>query len=170
MKIAYTLILLPFLLAEMASAAEMYRWVDANGKVHYTDTQPPLTAKSAQKKELGNQAGKAQMPYSLQQAIKNFPVTLYNSECGEPCMNAIELLVNRGIPFSKKSPENNPTDAESLKKLTDGDLVVPVLVIGKDILKGFERDSWNSALDLAGYPKSSILPKSFITQDPVADD
>ena len=61
MKIAYVLILLPFLLAEIASAAEMYRWVDADGKVHYTDTRPPTTAKSAQKKELGSQAGKAQI-------------------------------------------------------------------------------------------------------------
>jgi glutaredoxin len=169
MRIAYVLIFLPFLLAEIGGAAEMYRWVDANGKVHYTDTQPPTTAKSAQKKELGSQAGKAQMPYSLQQAVKNFPVTLYNSECGEPCINAIELLANRGVPFSKRSPENNPADAEALKKVTGGELAVPVLVIGKDILKGFEKDSWNSALDLAGYPKSSILPKSFIRQDPVAD-
>ncbi len=169
MKVAYVLIPLSFLLAEIASAAEMYRWVDANGKVHYTDTQPPLTAISAQKKELGNQAGKAQMPYSLQQAMKNFPVTLYNSKCGEPCINAIELLTNRGIPFSKKSPENNPADAEALKKAVGGELVVPVLIVGNDILKGFEKGSWNSALDLAGYPKSSVLPKSFITPDPAAE-
>lgn len=169
MKVAYALILLPFLLAEVSSAAEMYRWVDADGKVHYTDTQPPAAAKSAQKKKLGGKAGEAQMPYSLQQAMKNFPVTLYISKCGEPCINAIDLLINRGIPFSKKSPENNPADAEALKKVTGGELAVPVLTIGKEMLKGFEKDSWNSALDLAGYPKSSVLPKSFIRQDPVAD-
>ncbi len=169
MKIAYILILLPFLLAGIVCAAEMYRWVDANGKVHYTDTPPPLTAKNVQKKVLGSQAGEAQMPYSLQQAMKNFPVILYSSKCGEPCINAIELLTNRGIPFSKKNPENNPTDSEALKKVTGGELVVPVLVVGKDILKGFEKGSWNSALDLAGYPKSSVLPKSFVKPAPEAD-
>ncbi|MEE9221940.1 MAG: glutaredoxin family protein [Nitrosomonadaceae bacterium] len=169
MKVAYILILLPFLLAGIVSAAEMYRWVDANGKVHYTDTPPPLTAKNVQKKVLGSQAGEAQMPYSLQQAMKNFPVILYNSKCGEPCINAIELLTNRGIPFSKKNPENNPTDAEALKKVAGGELVVPVLVVGKDILKGYEKGSWNSALDLAGYPKSSVLPKSLVKPNPAAD-
>ncbi|TDI80038.1 MAG: glutaredoxin family protein [Betaproteobacteria bacterium] len=169
MKITYTLILLPFVLVGIVGAAEMYRWVDANGKVHYTDTLPPLTAKSVQKKVLGNQAGEAQMPYSLQQAMKNFPVTFYNSKCGEPCINAIELLTNRGIPFSKKNPGNNPADAEALKKVVGGELVVPVLVVGNDILKGFEKGSWNSALDLAGYPKSSLLPKSFIRTAPTAD-
>jgi glutaredoxin len=101
--------------------------------------------------------------------MKNFPVTLYNSKCGEPCINAIELLTNRGIPFSKKSPENNPADAEALKKAVGGELVVPVLIVGNDILKGFEKGSWNSALDLAGYPKSSVLPKSFTTPDSAAD-
>lgn len=169
MKVAYVLILLPFLLAGIVSAAEMYRWVDANGKVYYTDTPPPLTAKNVQKKVLGSQAGEAQMPYSLQQAMKNFPVILYNSKCGEPCINAIELLMNRGIPFSKKNPENNPTDAEALKKVAGGELVVPVLVVGNDILKGFEKGSWNSALDLAGYPKSSVLPKSLVKPNPAAD-
>ncbi len=169
MKVAYVMILLPFLLAGIVSAAEMYRWVDANGKVHYTDTPPPLTAKNVQKKVLGSQAGEAQMPYILQQAMKNFPVILYNSKCGEPCINAIELLTNRGIPFSKKNPENNPTDAEALKKVAGGELVVPVLVVGKDILKGYEKGSWNSALDLAGYPKSSVLPKSLVKPNPAAD-
>lgn len=169
MKIKYILFLLPFFLVETISAAEMYRWVDNNGKVHYTDTSPPLTAKSIQKKELGNQAGESQMPYSLQQAVKNFPVILYSSECGEPCSHATELLVNRGIPFAKKKPGKNPKDAEALKKITDGELAVPVLVIGKDILKGFERNSWNNALDLAGYPKSSVIPKSFIKNNSVAD-
>ena len=152
MKIKYVLFLLLFFLVEAINAAEMYRWVDDNGKVHYTDTPPPLTAKSIQKKELGNQAGKSQMSYSLQRAIKKFPVILYSSKCGEPCNHATELLRNRGIPFSNKDPENDPKNAEALKKITNGELAVPVLVIGKDILKGFERDSWNNALDLAGYP------------------
>jgi hypothetical protein len=73
-KIKYILFLLPFFLVETISAAEMYRWVDNNGKVHYTDTPSPLTAKSIQKKDLGSQVGESQVPYSLQQAIKSFPV------------------------------------------------------------------------------------------------
>lgn len=169
MKYKYILFLLPFFLVETISAAEMYRWVDSHGKVHYTDTPPPLTAKSMQKKELGNRAGESQMPYSLQQAVNKFPVILYSSECGEPCSHATELLANRGIPFSKKEPEKNPQDAEALKKITNGELAVPVLIIGKDILKGFERGSWNNALDLAGYPKSSVIPKSFTKSNSVAD-
>lgn len=160
MRLTYILVVLPLLLAGTASAAEMFRWVDADGKVHYTDAPPPPTAKNVQQKKLGDKAGSVQLPYTLQQATKNFPVTLYNSECGDPCVKARALLAKRGIPFTEKNPEKTPADAEAVKKLTGGAAVVPVLIVGTDILKGFEEGNWNGALDQAGYPRESLLPKS----------
>ena len=32
------------------AGAQMYRWVDKDGKVHYTDTPPPAASKSVQKR------------------------------------------------------------------------------------------------------------------------
>lgn len=160
MRLIHILLALPLLLAGTASAAEMFRWVDADGKVHYTDAPPPPTAKNVQQKKLGDKAGSAQIPYVLQQAVKNFPVTLYSNECGDACTKAKALLGKRGIPFTQKDPEKNPDDAESLKKVAGGTLTVPLLLVGTSVLKGFEEDGWNSALDLAGYPKDSLLPKS----------
>lgn len=160
MRLMHTLIVLPFLLAGTAGAAEMFRWVDADGKVHYTDAPPPPTAKNVQQKKLGDKAGSgAQMPYALQQAVKNFPVTLYSSACGDACTSARALLSKRGIPFTEKNPEKNAADSEALKKLI-GAPVVPVLIVGADILKGFDEGRWNGTLDLVGYPKDSLLPKS----------
>ena len=152
MRLMHILLALPLLLAGTAGAAEMFRWVDADGKVHYTDAPPPPTAKNVQQKKLGDKASGAQMPYALQQAVKNFPVTLYTSACGDACTNARALLTKRGIPFTEKDPEKNPTDAESLKKVAGGTLSVPLLMVGAEILKGFEEGGWNSALDLAGVP------------------
>ena len=160
MRLIHMLLALPLLLAGTASAAEMFRWVDADGKVHYTDAPPPPTAKNVQQKKLGDKAGSAQIPYVLQQAVKNFPVTLYSNECGDACTKAKALLGKRGIPFTEKNPEKNAADAESLKKVAGGTLTVPLLLVGTSVLKGFEEDGWNSALDLAGYPKDSLLPKS----------
>ncbi|MET0680713.1 MAG: DUF4124 domain-containing protein, partial [Burkholderiales bacterium] len=31
------------------AGAQMYRWVDKDGKVHYTDAPPPAASKSVQK-------------------------------------------------------------------------------------------------------------------------
>jgi uncharacterized protein (DUF342 family) len=54
----YLLVLaLPLLLAGTADAQKLYRWVDAEGKVHYTDSLPPEAVDSA-REEL-NQQGMA---------------------------------------------------------------------------------------------------------------
>jgi uncharacterized protein DUF4124 len=37
-------------LAAFAASAQMYRWTDASGRVHYTSTPPPPGAKEVQKK------------------------------------------------------------------------------------------------------------------------
>ena len=38
------------MLVAATAGAQMYRWVDKDGKVHYTDTPPPGAAKDVQKR------------------------------------------------------------------------------------------------------------------------
>lgn len=52
MKILLTLTALFFIAAP--ASAEMYRWVDAQGKVHYTDQPPAETSKSSKKLDIPN--------------------------------------------------------------------------------------------------------------------
>lgn len=143
------------LVSGMAVAAGMYRWTDENGKVHYTDTPPPLTARTAEARKLGDKPGSGPVPYEIQQAVKKYPVTLFNSDCGAACTDGKALLDKRGIPFTEKIPEKNPADAEVLRKITGGELLVPVLVVGTDTVKGFEEGRWHVMLDMAGYPKTN---------------
>lgn len=152
----------------MAVAAGMYRWTDENGKIHYTDTPPPVTARTAEQRKLGDQPGSGPVPYEIQQAVKKYPVTLFNSDCGAACIDAKALLGKRGVPFTEKIPEKNPADAEALRKITGGELLVPVLVVGTDTVKGFEEGQWNTMLDMAGYPKSAYQPRSPARLAPVS--
>jgi len=56
--------------------AQQYRWVDEKGRVHYTDTPPPPSAKDAQKKNLkGSELGQ-QESYEMMEAVRKAPVTL----------------------------------------------------------------------------------------------
>lgn len=162
-KIRSILAVLPLVFASTASMAQqVYRWVDANGTVQYTDQPPPSTAKNIQQKKI--QTGSSEdedLPYATRQAAKNFPVTLYTGDCGETCIKAKDLLVKRGIPFSEKDPRE-PTEEETLKKLTGGVVGVPVLKIGNTVLRGFEENQWRSELDIAGYPRTTppLRPRS----------
>lgn len=161
--------LLPlFALACSAVHADLYRWVDADGKVHYSDQPPAADIKQVEKKKESATGARpsSSKPASgptadaLQQAVKNFPLTLYNSECGDLCKAARDLLVKRGVPFTEKDATDSAVQAE-LKKVTGGALEVPVLTIGTNVVRGFENVKWGNALDGAGYPQAApIAPKS----------
>ena len=154
------------LIASPLWAGNLYKWVDKDGKVHYTDQPPPPDAKTAERKKLGDKPGATQLPYALQMAIKNFPVTLYNADCPVTCPKATALLNKRGVPFTEKSARDAAT-AEELKALTGGKLVVPVLKVGSQVISGYEEGQWTTVLDAAGYPTSpvtSVRPAAEITK------
>ena len=151
-----------------AHAAEVYRWVDQDGKVVYSDVPPPPGAKNAELRRLDRNAVEVdKTSFATRDAAKKNPVTLYANNCGEPCDNARKFLAKRGIPFSSKNPESSQADADALKKLI-GALEVPVLVVGKSPVKGFEASSWDAALDSAGYPKSATVISQPVVKAPPA--
>lgn len=155
MKLAVLFCILCMFAVYSAQSASLYRWVDTEGKVHYTDQPPPASAKEVEEKNMGSQPPDGgQLPYASRVAAKNFPVTLYNSGCGEACTKAREHLTRRGIPFSEKDAGTPDVQAE-MKKLI-GNVEVPVLAVGTVTrLKGYEASAWDAALDEAGYPKSA---------------
>ena len=149
-----TVLLAVLVFAVPAQAAQLYRWVDDKGRVEWRDTPPPATAKKVEKRTVGGSVIETStLPYSLQQAVKSFPVTLYTSNCGEGCDKARAHLLRRGVPFTQKNPQD---DVEAYKKLTNGGMQEPLLFIGRERLTGYEEGAWNSALDSAGYARQPV--------------
>lgn len=133
-------------------AAQLYRWVDEKGNVEWRDTPPPATAKKVEQRTVTTSTiPTSELPYSLQQAVKNFPVTLWVTDCGDPCDRARAHLKRRGLPYTDRNPQG---DFESFKKLTGGGGEVPLLVVGSTRIKGYHEGEWDTALDIAGYPKT----------------
>ncbi|MBE0619271.1 MAG: glutaredoxin family protein [Burkholderiales bacterium] len=138
----------------LAAQAQLYRWTDESGKVHYSDTQPPATATNVEEKRRIRAGGAAtQQSYELQQAVANFPVTVYTSkDCGDPCKKGLDYLKKRGVPFTEKVIATQ-NQIDELAKLA-GAPKVPVMVVGISIQKGYAEQGWSEALDTAGYPKT----------------
>src|SRR5690349_9727581 len=90
--------------------SSVYRWVDKDGKVHFSSEPPPADATSVTEKRMGGGgAAEGQLPYATQMAMKSNPVTLYVSNtCGELCSDGRQLLANRGIPYTEKNAQENP--------------------------------------------------------------
>jgi glutaredoxin len=151
--------------SQAQAQTSVYRWVDKDGKVHFSDAPPSEEAREVSQKRMGGgYVDEGQLPYATQMAMRRSPVTLYTSrDCGDLCASGRELLVNRGIPYSERNAQT-PAEAENIRKLV-GSLEVPVLVVGEISLKGFSEAPWHSALDGAGYPRTK-LPGQVMPRQP----
>ena len=155
--ISMLLIISVLLLTAPAQSAQLYQWKDAQGRVYYSDQQPPPSVKNATQKSFKGNVIEGGDSFALKSARDKFPVTLYSTACGVPCDQAKRHLAQRGIPFTSKNPESGD-DRAALLKLT-GRSNVPVLLVGTDKIDGYEVGQWDAALDKAGYPKAGDLGK-----------
>lgn len=138
-----------------SAAAQPYRWVDEQGRVQYSDTPPPASAKQVQKKRLRDNAIGGQTSYRLDKAMRESPVTLYSHpDCKTACQLARDTLNKRGIPFTEISVEDQPKQ-DDLKRLSGG-ITVPVVVVGGQVETTISAQAYNRALDLAGYPPPGV--------------
>jgi len=151
--------LLLLLAAGAALAQPVYRHVDKNGKVSFSDQPPAADAQPAAPRGSAAAGAGPTLPYELRQVAQRYPVTIYTGdECG-PCGAGRSLLVTRGIPFEERTVKSNE-DVEALQRLS-GQASLPLLSIGSQQLRGFSDAEWSQYLDAAGYPKSTQLPASY---------
>lgn len=150
------------LAASAASAQGLYRNIDANGRVTYTDQPPVANAQPASAGRSGAGGGSvasASLPFELRQIVQRYPVTLYTGDDCAPCATGRQLLQTRGIPFDERTVKSSE-DVAALQRLS-GRNGLPLLTIGSQQLKGYSDAEWSQYLDAAGYPKSVQLPAGY---------
>ena len=149
----------------LTADAQVYRWVDANGRVQYSDQPPPPGTKNVQEKNVsGNSIQNNELSLAAQDAQKKNPVIVYVSECGESCDAAKAYLNQRGIPHTVVDPTRSLELNKKFKEETGG-AVVPVIRVGERRLSGWSESSWAAALDAAGYPKTPPFNKPKPVED-----
>ncbi|CAN5828417.1 hypothetical protein BH11PSE12_BH11PSE12_14540 [soil metagenome] len=153
-----TCVLLSCVLANMAHA-ELYKWVGADGKVTYSDVPPPSNARQVETKSMSSDATAVSLPAELAAAVAKNPVTLYAAPSCTPCNEGRALLKQLGIPFSEKIVVSNEEIAK-LKQIS-GEAQLPALIIRNSKFRGFDSAEWRTALESAGYPETSKLPKEY---------
>ena len=143
--------------------AQLYKWVAPDGTVSYSDKPPPATAAKVERKSYATGASTVDLPYELAQAVKSSPVVLYTTKDCAACDQGRQLLNARGIPFSEKTVSTNEDNAY-LKKISGGNSM-PVFTVGRDKQIG-NLGKWENMLTAAGYPASSMLPKTYTNPPP----
>ena len=136
------------------AAQQVYVWTDEYGNREYRDTPPPPNARNVERRQINTSTIETSgLPYNVQQAVRNFPVTIWVFGCGAVCDNARAHLNRRGVPHKERDPQAN---REEFEKQTGG-LEVPVLYVGSQRIKGYQASEWDAVLDAAGYPKTPPL-------------
>ena len=149
-----------------SASAQLYKWVDAKGAVHYSDKAPPASvAKAAPlKSSAAPVPSTVGLPYELAEAARNHPVILYTgTQCGA-CEQGRNFLRTRGIPFSEKTVMTVDDDKRLRAAGSTGE--IPFLLVGRSKSIGFETSAWAALLSDAGYPRTSMLPSGY--QNPAA--
>lgn len=156
-------------LAASAPAWAIYKIVGPDGQITFSDIPPsnPGKDKVQQLSVSGQpQPDTARLPAALREAMRKYPVTLYVTHDCPACDAGRKLLQERGVPFSERTV-NTPADIQAYKKLVGDDLRMPRLALGSTRLSaGFNAESWNAALDAAGYPSKNELPKGYTQPAP----
>ena len=151
------LALLLFVVSALAVAQtqtqQVYRYVDPEGRIVYSDKPPPPDARDPQTKRIGkNTIETSELSFSSAMAQERFPVTLYTFGCGTVCDTASGLLNKRGVPHTVVDVGVSD-GADKLKRLT-GALDAPALQVGDQYTTGFNENRWQNMLTDAGYPKT----------------
>ena len=143
------------------AAQAQYKVVGPDGKVTYTDRAPSTTeGRTTPVKSDTGRASDPSLPFALRQVATRFPVTLYTTkECGEACAQGRSLLARRGVPYVERIAETSE-DREAWPRLVGGS-EAPVLKVGEQTLRGFAPLGWDETLDVAGYPRQSLLPANY---------
>lgn len=127
--------------------AEIYKWVDENGKIHYDD-RPPET-KNAQRLDISidTYSSVELQPYdgeltvdSDSESAKQKKVVMYSTEWCGVCKKAKAYFSANGIPFREYDVEKSQKGKRQYKKLKAKG--VPVILVGKRRMNGFSVSSF----------------------------
>ncbi len=155
------------LLLVVPSAHALFKVVGPDGRVTYSDRVPmPSEGRISPVNSETGRASDPALPYALRQVATRFPVTLYTaSDCGEACALGRALLARRGVPYSERTAETEE-DRQAWQRLVGGP-EAPVLKVGGQSLRGYTQATWDETLDVAGYPRQSLLPANYQAAAPM---
>jgi glutaredoxin len=141
-----------------AAAERMYKVIGQDGSVTYT-TQAPDTSNAAsiETTNISGGVGDDGSSADQQRVASAHPVTLYSVGNCPSCDHARAWLKQHGIPFADKDVNKDLTARAELKQRS-GALVVPTILVGKEVLKGYTEPVLESELAKAGYPVGKNAP------------
>jgi glutaredoxin len=143
--------LLALLALPLTAASDIYRWTDAQGKVHYSDSPPP-EAKAKQIKIKINSIEGPAVVSTMRDAPAAKPkdrVKIFTAVWCGYCKKAKAHLTRRGVPFEEVDIEAGERGRSEFARI--GGRGVPVILVGNQRMDGFDAQGLDAMLAAAGF-------------------
>jgi glutaredoxin len=137
------------LLVASPALAQVFKWTDPSGKVHYGDRPPEDARKQELKISIPSYDGPVQVrDWSAVLGRKTPPasgaaaasVTMYSTSwCGH-CKNARRFFASKGIAYRDIDVENSPEARREFKQL--GGSGVPLILVGSKAMSGWDPEGF----------------------------
>lgn len=135
------------LLAASPALAQVYKWTDPSGKVHYGDRPPEDARKQELKISIPSYDGPVQVRdwsavLGTKSASAGGSVTMYSTSwCGH-CKNARRFFASKGITYRDIDVESSPEARREFKRL--GGSGVPLILVGSKAMSGWDPEEFGA--------------------------
>jgi glutaredoxin len=143
------------LVCALPAAAGVYKWTDADGRVHYSDSPPPDRKAAQVNIKVNSITGPATisaLPASASKPSSSAAmerVRLYTTAWCGYCKKAKAQLAARRVPFDEIDIETSQYGKREFDSL--GGRGVPVILVGRQRMDGFDAAGLDAMLAAAGY-------------------
>ncbi|MDA9983096.1 glutaredoxin family protein [Gammaproteobacteria bacterium] len=126
------------LVCTQVAGAEVYKWVDEQGQVYYTDQPVGITGDASAIDLPVNTYTEAQI---LDSVHRSSGVVMYSASWCTVCRKASKYFRQKGITFTEYDIEISEKGRREYNKL--GARGVPVILVGDKRLNGFTEEAFN---------------------------
>jgi glutaredoxin len=120
-------------------SAEIYRWVDENGKTHISDKPPVNTEAELVKLNIKSYTDTSVSDSSV--TVKD-KVVMYSTSTCPYCIKAKRYFRKNNIPFEERDINKSKQARREFKEL--GGRGVPLILVGSKQMRGFSESGFES--------------------------
>lgn len=144
-KIVSLLLLLVITVVVNSAMAEIYRWVDESGKIHFTDSPPEKVKSKTIKLQINSFSSSKVSPFKYDPGLiskrkASADVVMYSTEWCGYCKKARKYFNQQKIPFEEYDVEKSEKGKRDYKALNGKG--VPLILVGARRMSGFSVDTF----------------------------
>lgn len=136
MRIREVVVLLSAFWAAGLAQAEIYRWRDADGRIHYSDMAPSEVAAQTLELRPINTITSPRLSRLDELFPRQQEVVIYTAQWCGVCTRAKAYFAREGIPYQEYDVENDARGRRDFRRLSGTG--VPIILVGDRRMDGFD--------------------------------